>query len=329
MIVISTWPFGLPANAVAWNVLQDNGTALDAVEAGIMQCEDDPAVQSVGYGGLPDASGEVTLDASITDHLGRCGAVACLTRIRNPIRVARLVMEKTPHVMLVGEAATRFAIKHGIPEQNLLTDAAAQKFAEWKKSQPPIKGDETISDNTRDHDAIGDKPENHDTIGMLAIDSSGRMAGGCSTSGLAFKLPGRVGDSPIIGAGLYLEPGIGAATATGTGEEMMRVCAAHAIVENMRRGMEPQDAIREVLQRIHTRRGSEAGDVSFIALRQDGAFAGMSLWAKTNFKLRFDRQSRMKWLRRRRSRDEVVGSFRRVCFSTRGTFDAPATNRVR
>ena len=264
MIVTSTWPFGQPANTAAWNVLANKGTALDAIEAGIMQCEDDPTVQSVGYGGLPDASGEVTLDASITDHLGRCGAVACIKRIKNPIRVARLVMERTLHVMLVGEAATRFAIKQGMPETNLLTDAAAEKFAEWKKTQSATKG--------------------HDTIGMLAIDSSGRMAGGCSTSGLAFKLPGRVGDSPIIGAGLYLEPGIGAATATGTGEEMMRVCGAHAIIENMRRSMEPLDAIRDVLKRIHDRRGSEAGDVSFLALRQDGTHAGMSLWGKTNFK---------------------------------------------
>lgn len=263
-IVISIWPFGQPANAAAWKLLSTGAPALDGIEAGIMQCEDDPNVQSVGYGGLPDASGEVTLDASITDHDGRCGSVACMKRIRNPIHVARLVMEKTPHVFLVGEGATRFAVAHGMSEMNLLTEAASKKYQDWKQKQQSSKG--------------------HDTIGMLAIDNDGRMAGGCSTSGLAFKLPGRVGDSPLIGAGLYLEPNIGAATATGVGEEMIRAAGAHSIIENMRRGMEPAEAIRDVLERIHRRRDAEAGDVAFIAMRHDGTHAGMALRAKMNFK---------------------------------------------
>jgi N4-(beta-N-acetylglucosaminyl)-L-asparaginase len=265
-LVISTWPFGKPANDSAWRVLESNGIAIDAIEAGIMHCEDDPSVTSVGYGGLPDASGEVTLDASIVDHDGRCGAVGCLKRVKNAIHAARLVMEKSPHVLLVGEGATQFAAAHGMKEQDLLTDHAKQEYAKWKQQHPDRA-----------------KTSGHDTIGMLAIDVEGRLSGGCSTSGLAYKLPGRVGDSPIIGAGLCLEPGVGAATATGVGEEMIRVSACHAIVENLRKEMDPQDAIRDVLQRIHARRGNEAGDVSFLALRADGTYAGMSLWGKTNF----------------------------------------------
>ena len=264
-IVISTWPFGMPANEAAWKVLSGGGSSLDAVEGGIMQCEDDPSVDSVGFGGLPDASGNVTLDASIMDDNGRCGAVACLYHIRNPIRVARLVMERTPHVMLVGEAATRFALDQGMQQVNLLTPQAGKRFDEWRRQ--------------RERSGKG-----HDTLGMLAIDSAGRLAGGCSTSGTAFKLPGRVGDSPIIGAGLYVDGRVGAATATGKGEEMIRACGSFAIIERMRRGMSPSDAISEVLRDILRRRGSPDTDVSFLALRADGEYAGLSLRAKTNFR---------------------------------------------
>lgn len=266
-LVISTWSFGMAANAVAWEVLSAGGAALDAIEAGIMQCEDDPDVDSVGFGGLPDSGGEVTLDASIIDHTGRCGAVACLYRVRNAIRVARLVMEKTPHVLLVGEAATRFAFDNGLPQTNLLSPQAGKKYDDWRLRQETSES------------------ETHDTIGMLAIDAAGRMAAGCSTSGLAFKLPGRVGDSPIIGAGLYLLPGIGAAAATGHGEEMMKVCATYSIVDSMRRGLEPREAIAEVLGEVLRRHcGKVAVDVSFIALRADARYAGMTLRAKTNFR---------------------------------------------
>ena len=266
-LVISTWSFGMAANAVAWEVLSAGGAALDAVEAGIMQCEDDPDVDSVGFGGLPDCGGEVTLDASIIDHTGRCGAVACLYRIRKAIRVARLVMEKTPHVLLVGEAATRFALDNGLPQTNLLSPQAGKKYDDWRARHETVR------------------LESHDTIGMLAIDAAGRMAAGCSTSGLAFKLPGRVGDSPIIGAGLYLAPGIGGAAATGHGEEMMKVCAAFSIVERMRRGLEPREAIADVLGEILRRHcGKPAVDVSFIALRGDAQYAGMTLRASTSFR---------------------------------------------
>lgn len=264
-IVISTWPFGMPANEAAWKVLSAGGTSLDAVEAGIVRCEDDPSVDSVGFGGLPDASGDVTLDASIMDERGRCGAVACLYHIRNPIRVARLVMERTPHVMLVGEAATRFALDHGMQQVNLLSPQAGKRFDEWRRQ--------------RERSGTG-----HDTLGMLAIDSTGKIAGGCSTSGTAFKLPGRVGDSPIIGAGLYVDGQAGAATATGKGEEMIRACGSFAIVEKMRRGLEPHEAIADVLRDILRRRGNADTDVSFLALRADGKYAGLALRAKTNFR---------------------------------------------
>ena len=263
-IVISTWPFGMPANEVAWRVLEPGGASLDAVVAGVSQCEDDPAVNTVGYGGLPDASGEVTLDACVMDHDGRCGSVACIKRIKNPAQVARAVMEKTPHVMLVGEGATQFALKHGFQEMDLLTPESKKKYEEWKRKQSAH--------------------ETHDTIGMVALDAHGRLAGACSTSGLAFKLPGRVGDSPIIGAGLYVLGGVGGAAATGMGEEVIKICGSFAVVENLRRGMTPRDAIADVLDRLRRRRGNADTDVSFVALRADGQVAGMSLRPQTNFK---------------------------------------------
>jgi len=265
-LVISTWSFGMPANEAAWQVLSTGGSALDAVEAGITYCEEDPTVDSVGWGGLPDAAGEVTLDAAIMDHQGRCGAVGCLHRVRNAIKVARLVMEKTRHVMLVGEPATQFAFDHGMQQTNLLSPQAGRKFDDWRLNRE------------------ADPEVGHDTIGMIAIDAAGRIAVGCSTSGIAFKHPGRVGDSPIIGAGLYVSPGIGAAVATGTGEEMMKVCGSYAIVDGMRRGLEPREAIAEVLMEIRRRHEGRAdADVSFLALRMDGTYAGLTLRAKTDF----------------------------------------------
>lgn len=265
-LVISTWSFGMPANEVAWRVLSAGGPAIDAVEAGVTSCEEDPSVDSVGWGGLPDSSGEVTLDAAIMDHTGRCGAVGCLHRIRDAIKVARLVMEKTPHVMLVGENATRFALEHGMTQTNLLSPQAAHRFDMWRQ-------------NRAEDPEVG-----HDTLGMIAIDAAGRICAGTSTSGIAFKHPGRVGDSPIVGAGLYVWPGVGAAVATGLGEEMMKVCGSYAICDGMRRGLAPREAIAEVLKEIRQRHGGKSdADVSFLALRRDGAYAGLTLRAATNF----------------------------------------------
>ena len=217
-VVIATWPFGLPASEVTWKALENGASPLDAVIAGVSHCEDDSSVDSVGYGGLPDASGEVTLDASVVDEKGRCGAVACLRRVRHAAQVARAVMDRTPHLLLVGEAATAFAVSQGFQESNLLSPEAAKKYEAWKKANPqsarkPVPGG-----------------GGHDTIGMLALARDGRMAGACTTSGRSYKLPGRVGDSPIIGAGLYLDPEVGGAAATGVGEEVIKVSGSYAIV---------------------------------------------------------------------------------------------------
>lgn len=264
-IVISTWKFSLSAAETAFSLLQDGKSALDAVEAGIVVCEEDPEIDSVGLGGLPDASGVVTLDASIMDHGGRCGAVACVSRTRNPIRVARRVMERTPHVLLVGPGADQFARSQGFCDADLLTPRAAAKYAEWKHGKIP-------------------QPVGHDTIGLLALDAAGCLAGGCSTSGMAFKLPGRVGDSPIIGAGLYVDGKVGAASATGVGEEAIRICAAVAIVEQLLRGDEPIRALTHVMRKMvpHIRK-DRSTDMSFITLRADGVAAGLSFRVATKF----------------------------------------------
>jgi N4-(beta-N-acetylglucosaminyl)-L-asparaginase len=281
-VVVATWPFGLPAARAAWDVLVLPGPApLDAAVAGATFCEDDESVDSVGYGGLPDASGEVTLDASVMDHRGRCGSVACLRRVRHAARVARAVMEKTPHVMLAGEAATRFALGQGFREEDLLAPRAREAFEKWLAARQiqPWVNDPPVNSSTTSRD-----DSSHDTIGILALDGAGTLAGACTTSGRAFKLPGRVGDSPIIGAGLYVDGDVGAATATGLGEEVIRVCGSFAAVELMRRGAGPADALAEVLRRVARHRAVPGADVSLLALRRDGAWAGMTLRAETDFK---------------------------------------------
>ena len=226
-VVLSTWNFGLQANAEAWKILSNEGRALDAVEAGAKVPERDASETSVGLGGLPDRDGHVTLDACIMDENGRCGSVACLEHIVHAISVARLVMEKTPHVMLVGDGALQFALANGFKKQNLLTKASEKAWKEWTKSSAykPIIN-----------------VENHDTIGIIALDTQGNLSGACTTSGLAYKMHGRVGDSPIIGAGLYVDNEVGAATATGVGEEVIRIVGCHLVVELMRQGNPPEQA---------------------------------------------------------------------------------------
>lgn len=237
-VVISTWRHGLAANEAAWKILSKGGRALDAVEAGVRVSESDPKVASVGVGGLPDASGEVTLDACIMDENGDCGSVAYLKDIEHPISVARMVMEKTPHVMMVGEGAKRFALASGMKEKQLLTADSTTAWEKWKAKHP---------------DAIKHREiniENHDTIGLVAIDAAGNLSGACTTSGLAWKLPGRVGDSPIIGAGLYVDNEVGAASATGVGEAVIRAVGSFLVVELMRQGNSPQDACRLATERV-------------------------------------------------------------------------------
>jgi N4-(beta-N-acetylglucosaminyl)-L-asparaginase len=282
-IVVSTWNFGKEANGAAWDILQKNGYALDAVEAGVRVPEGDPKGNSVGYGGLPDRDGRVTLDACIMDEQYNCGSVMCIEEIMHPISVARLVMEKTPHIVLVGEGAQKFALANGFKKENLLTPDSEKAWKEWLKTskyQPVINIENSQSYHyNKQTDPMPGGIDNHDTIGMLAIDQQGRMSGACTTSGLAFKMQGRVGDSPIIGAGLYVDPEVGAATATGVGEEVIRIVGAHLIVELMRQGRKPEAACKEAVERIIRRSPAKAKEiqVGFLALSKSGEVGAYAL----------------------------------------------------
>ena len=272
-IVLSTWRFGIEANAAAWEILSKNGRALDAVEAGVKIPEGDPNERSVGYGGRPDRDGKVTLDACIMDEFSNIGSVACLEYIKHPISVARAVMEKTPHVMLVGKGALQFALSQGFKKENLLVEASEKEWKEWLK--------------TSQYKPIANV-ENHDTIGMIALDANGNLSGACTTSGMAFKMHGRVGDSPIIGAGLYVDNEIGAATATGHGEEVIRITGCHLVVELMRQGLSPQKACEEAVMRIvklTKNRGKELKDiqVGFIALNKKGEYGSYCVQGGFNY----------------------------------------------
>ena len=272
-IVLSTWRFGIEANAAAWEVLKNNGRALDAVEAGVKIPEGNPDERSVGYGGRPDRDGRVTLDACIMDEFSNIGSVACLEYIKHPISVARLVMEKSPHVMLVGEGALQFALEKGFKKENLLTEESEKEWRDWLKTSEYLPKANI---------------ENHDTIGMIALDAHGNLSGACTTSGMAFKKHGRVGDSPIIGAGLFVDNEIGAATATGHGEEVIRVVGCHLVVELMRQGKSPQKACEEAVSRIVKKiklRGKELKDiqVGFIALNKKGEYGSYCVQGGFNF----------------------------------------------
>jgi N4-(beta-N-acetylglucosaminyl)-L-asparaginase len=247
-IVLSTWSFGQRANAAAWpHLAGDSASSLDAVEQACRACEADPRVMSVGLGGYPDQAGEVSLDASIMLSPSRCGAVCFVRRFMHPVSIARLVMEKTSHTMLAGDGAEQFAMLHGMTPTNLLTSQSRDAWQKWLAERPAIG---PIDRDAQDASAQAEDRAAHDTIGVLAIDTSGQLAGACSTSGSAFKVPGRVGDSPIVGHGLYVDPSAGAAVATGLGELIMGVCGTFLAVEAMRRGSSPRDAAVEVLQRI-------------------------------------------------------------------------------
>lgn len=268
-VVISTWDHGLPANEAAWKILSRGGNALDAVEAGVMVPEADPAVRTVGYGGYPDREGKVTLDACIMDKDSNCGAVAFLEHIKHPIAVARKVMEETPHVMLVGDGALQFALANGFQKENLLTPESEKDWKNWLKDsqyKPVIN------------------IENHDTIGLLALDSEGSLAGACTTSGASFKMRGRVGDSPIIGAGLFVDNEVGAATATGLGEAVIRTVGSHLVVELMRQGNSPEKACRLAVERI-IKKHKDVSDlqVGFIALNKQGEWGAYCIQPGFNY----------------------------------------------
>ncbi len=269
-MILSTWNHGMPANDRAWEVLQHSGSILDAVEEGVMVTELDMENLSVGLQGLPDREGIVTLDASIMKGTGECGAVAFVRQVKHPISLARKVMEKTPHVMLAGEGARQFAISEGMDlEEERLSPKAEKAYQEWKKEakyQPIIN------------------IENHDTIGMIGIDAQGKMAGSCTTSGLAYKMHGRVGDSPIIGAGLYVEDEVGAATATGLGEAVIRICGAYLIVELMRQGWSPQEACEEAVRRM-VKKHSDIKDIQagFLAINKEGEHGAFAVQPGFNY----------------------------------------------
>lgn len=255
-VVIATWDVK-NATKKAWETMQNHQSCLDAIEKGCMVEEANEKGQSVGKGGLPDRDGNVTLDACIMNSKGDCGSVVFLKNIKHAISLARKVMEDTPHVMLSGIGAEEFGYSMGFEKEELLTEASKKAWNKWKKTS---KYEPII--NT----------ENHDTIGMLAIDSSGNISGGCTTSGLAYKMHGRVGDSPIIGSGLYVDNGIGGAVATGLGEEVVKTVGSFLIVELMRQGHSPQKACEIAIKRIVYKPNSNYKNfqVGYIALNKNG-----------------------------------------------------------
>ncbi|MDQ6814488.1 MAG: N(4)-(beta-N-acetylglucosaminyl)-L-asparaginase [Bacteroidota bacterium] len=286
-IVISTWKEGLAANQAAWKILSDKGSALDAVEAGVMVTENSINC-CVGLGANPDRDGIVTLDASIMDENGNAGSVAALERIKHPISVARRVMEKTPHVMLVGEGAQKFAVSEGFPlEQQILSPEAEKEYKEWLKtsSYRPVINIENSSHGPSAPANLPDGSLNHDTIGMVALDTFGNLSGSCTTSGMGFKMRGRVGDSPIIGAGLFVDNEVGAATATGLGEEVIKICGTHLVVELMRQGLSPQEACKKAVARIVKKDEKKAKEnqVGFIAINKAGEYGAFCLQKGFNY----------------------------------------------
>ena len=260
-LILSTWGHGIPANDAAWDILENNGSPMDAAEAGARVSEADPTITSVGFGGLPDEQGNVTLDSCVMDHTGNCGSVAFLQNIMHPVSVARKVMEETKHVMLVGEGARQFAISQGFKEIDLLTDESRISWKDWKKEQREMTPHET-----------------HDTISVLVQDKNGDMAGACTTSGWAYKLHGRIGDSPIIGAGLFVDNEVGCAAATGLGEEVIKTTGSFLVVELMRQGYDPTKACEEALNRVvKAHNGNPDFQIGYIAMRKDGKIGAACL----------------------------------------------------
>jgi N4-(beta-N-acetylglucosaminyl)-L-asparaginase len=248
------------------------------VEKGINLIEEDPDNLTVGIGGLPDREGHVTLDACIMDHDSRCGSVMGVEHIVNVISLARRVMEKTPHVILVGDGALQFAMDQGFKKTNLLTPKSEALWKEWLKTsnyQPRMN----IENDLYKKDPMPGGKDNHDTIGLIAMDAEGNISGGCSTSGMAYKMRGRVGDSPVIGAGLFVDNEIGAATSTGVGEEVIRCVGSHLVVELMRHGYTPENACKEAVMRIVRKSPAKSKEiqVGFLAINKKGEYGAYAL----------------------------------------------------
>lgn len=271
-VCIATWGNNRPAVAAAWEILKKNGYALDAIEAGARIPEADPNDTSVGFGGFPDRDGHVTLDACIMDERGNAGSVCFLEGIMHPISVARRVMEKTPHVMLAGEGALQFAVQEGFKQEDLLTQQARKALDAWllKSEYKPIIN-----------------IERHDTIGILALDNQQRLCGGCTTSGQAFKMRGRVGDSPVIGAGLFVDGQVGAASCSGLGELTLKTLGCFLVVEEMRRGASPQKATEKAIRRIVQKYPEQTREaqIGFIALDTQGRHGAFSIHPGFNYAL--------------------------------------------
>jgi N4-(beta-N-acetylglucosaminyl)-L-asparaginase len=280
-VVISTWDAGLNANKGAWEILGKGGRALDAVEAGVMVTE---AEQNccVGLGANPDREGIVTLDACIMDEFANCGSVAFLERIKHPVSVARRVMEKTPHVMLVGSGAQQFAVAEGFPlEEQKLSPDAEKAYKEWliKSEYKPVINIESKNSTSFAPAKLQGGEYNHDTIGMVAMDTNGNLSGSCTTSGMGFKMRGRLGDSPIIGAGLFVDNEVGACTATGQGEDVIRMSGSHTVVELMRQGLSPEAACKKAVERIIKIKKEKAKDiqVAFLAINKKGEVGSFAI----------------------------------------------------
>ena len=277
-MVISTWRHGLAANEAAMEALINGKKAIDAVELGVKVAEADPEVTSVGYGGWPDREGNVTLDACIMDETGNCGSVSFLQHIKHPISVARKVMDETPHVMLSGKGALQFALEKGFTKESLLTEKSENAWKKWlKKSEyKPIIN-----------------IENHDTIGLLAIDKKGDISGACTTSGLSWKLHGRVGDSPVIGAGMYVDNEVGGCCATGVGEAVLKTLGSFLIVELMRQGASPQEACEEGIARIVKNQNYKDMQIGYLAINKKGEHGAYAVHPWFNYALYQGGKNRM------------------------------------
>lgn len=295
-IVISTWDSGMAVNAAAWEILSNNGRALDAVEAGAMHIENEINC-CVGLGGFPDRDGIVTLDACIMDEKANCGAVAGLEQIKHPVSVARKVMEKTPHVLLVGNGAQQFALENGFFKEPATLSAEAEKaYKEWlKKSEynPVINIENRKTNGPFAPTFFDDGNPNHDTMGLIALDKSNNLSGAVTTSGMAFKIHGRVGDSPVIGAGLFVDNEVGAATSSGVGEEVIRICGTHLVVEFMRQGYKPEVACRKAVERIVNRNREKAKtlQVGFLAMNKKGEYGAYAVQQGFVFSVRSEKEN--------------------------------------
>jgi isoaspartyl peptidase/L-asparaginase-like protein (Ntn-hydrolase superfamily) len=281
-IVLSTWIHGLEANRAAWKVLSEGGRAIDAVEKGVKVTEADITNRSVGVGGRPDRDGHVTLDASIMDHEGKCGSVGFLEGIKHPISVARAIMEKTQHVLLVGDGAKKFAIDYGFEKSKTPLPEVKKDWKKWKKENKEVYKKPEINH------------ENHDTIGLIAMDQNGDLSGACTTSGWAYKMHGRIGDSPIIGAGLFVDNEIGACTATGLGEAIIRIAGSHTVVELMRHGYTPLEACKEAVNRI-IKKNKDLTNLQccFLALDKKGNVGAYSVYSGFNYALKTKDEDKM------------------------------------